>query len=750
MKRRHFLKGIGIGASSLLAMKQVMANGMFENADWEVYHYPAIDSLEDARTKEGQIIVRIELSADDEEGIARSSGKVAVKGAKTDKIKSYFFEYGDDDFDENKGDFTAVLHRKNLDVMVTWLDDANEATEVEVTANNKSFFFSLKEIVDQVEKNFVSEGVRVKVNLLLDKEMGEIHPKDFGGKDPGDEFIFTALADPQGGADVAPDNPDNLRTRIKIHNAFIEESIALVNRLEKTPVFTMVIGDVCDAWGYDYDLKKMNEMLGKLNHPVLYEIGNHETLLKSKFGPGYNMDAFTNYLSAQKAINGLDKLLYSFNMGQWHFVVWPDPLRNNFWETHPHYFDWLERDLEKYKDRPTMIFQHVPVHPIGITPHINYAESVFVKKTYLDIISKQGNVKYVLSGHVHIPVKAAFKTAVTYKGIKLINLPAAGYRSRNFGEEDFYGGPAQGAAIVEIKGKDAVIKYKTVTEDQYTFPEVLPEFDDETYALWLRYKWELPAEKQVVNGNFENGLKGWAKRYCYTEDESPANFCETRQMFRDTSFYSLYLFSKRRGYQAPGQDRYPQDVNRISQAVKTEKNKSPYFSFNYMLDGKNCDFNGYAGAYVWFEGFCGAVKKLGMCYSAHKIWVNIGGKFAGIHEVWNHHFALNEEVDKWHNVVINLKEDYENKTEKSFDELNIDRIVITLGTWNLNDGPEQPFGMYIDDIKLKYDLAVGSNINDVPIKIKPKEDEWWRGLIWENKNLSGEHRYVVPTDWKID
>ena len=82
-------------------------------------------------------------------------------------------------------------------------------------------------------------------------------------------------------------------------------------------------------------------------------------------------------------------------------MVWPDPLRNRFWETHPHYFDWLERDLEKHRERPTVVFQHVPVHPVGISPP--------------DQLCRIGLCK--------------------------TNLPAAGYHPRAFGEADFYGCP---------------------------------------------------------------------------------------------------------------------------------------------------------------------------------------------------------------------------------------------------------------------------------------------------------------------
>ena len=84
------------------------------------------------------------------------------------------------------------------------------------------------------------------------------------------------------------------------------------------------------------------------------------------------------------------------------------------------------------------------------------------------------------------------------RGVKLINLPAAGYRPRSFGEEDFYGGPSQGVALIHIRGEKASIQYKTVTEEVFDYPDQLPEFERELYPLWLGEKWELPAAKEFI------------------------------------------------------------------------------------------------------------------------------------------------------------------------------------------------------------------------------------------------------------
>ncbi|MCK4749835.1 MAG: metallophosphoesterase [Bacteroidales bacterium] len=740
MRRRQFIKGVGV-SSAALATTRISGVGV-QNTGSKLpeYSYGGIGSLNDVISQEGLVVIRIAVEDNLEVDGHQLAGRVNVKKAEIKRARSYFFE-NDEEFNGDPLSFETGTMGSDKEVILLWLKDANEKTLVRITGGS-GFQFTLDELIEKRELSAPLEGITIKANFLLDREIGEITPGDFGAREPGDDFSFVAMADPQGGL---PDDTEKLKTRMKIHNAFIEESVNLANRLDFDPLFTVIAGDVCDDWGYEKDLVQMNAFLSKLKSPVLYGIGNHETLLKSEFGPGYNMDAFGNFLAAQKSINGLEKLLYSFNAGQWHFVVWPDPLRKNFWETHPHYFNWLERDLKKNKDRPTMVFQHVPIQPIGITPHINYAESVFVRSTFLDILTKHGNVKYCLSGHVHIPVKASFKTAVSMRGINLINLPAAGYRPRSFGEEDYYGGPSQGCAIIQIRGDQATIQYKTVTEEIFEYPAQLPEFDEVAYPLWLNQKWELPAVSNFNNGNFQNGLTGWAKRFVYTEDAHPSNLREVRSLpGKDGS--GLYLYCRRRGYQAPGQDRLPQDINRLSQAVEIEKGVIPVIRLNYRIDGGKTDPKGYSGGYILVEGYSGSNRVHNLMYSAGKIWVNTWGARNLNKEVPYHHFGLTAEPDSWHSALLNITTDFEKSSPgKNYPDLKVDRLVVTLGVWNINDGDEQPFGIYFTNFVLESAGFELSNIGGVPIEAKPEEDVWWMNKTWPWVNASGEHRYIINT-----
>lgn len=722
MKRRQFIRGVGMGSAGLATASVYGTSRGNEEDRLPGFSYGDIGSLEDVISQEGLVVLRIAIENDSNTENISLAERIKIKKANIVRRRIHPFS-------------------SHLEVIVLWLKNATEKTSIHISGA-AGFQFTLEELLEKGEVSMSMEGLNLKTNFLPDREMGEIILNDFGADEPSSKFSFVAMADPQGGL---PDDVDGLKTRMKIHNAFIQESVELTNRLDFDPLFTIVAGDVCDDWGYEKDLVQMNSFLSKIKSPVLYGIGNHETLLRSEFGPGYNMDAFNHFLAAQKAMNGLDKLLYSFNAGQWHFIVWPDPLRTNFWETHPHYFDWLERDLEKHKERPTMVFQHVPIQPIGITPHINYAESVYVRRTYLDILAKHGNVKYCLSGHVHIPVKASFKTAISMRGIKLINLPAAGYRPRSFGEEDYYGGPSQGVALIHIKENKASIQYKTVTEEVFEYPDQLPEFDKELYPLWLSEKWELPAASNFINPHFQDGLKGWARRYVYTEDFHPSNLRESRSA-PEREGWALYLFCKRRGYQAPGQDRLPQDVNRILQALKIEKGSQPVINFSYLIDGENTDPEGFAGGYVLMEGYSGKKRLHKIIYSAGKIWINNWGGRNPDKEVPFFHFSLDDEVEQWQDCTLNIAGDYEKVNPgKSYSDLNIDRLVLTLGVWNINDGNEQPFGIYFTDFKLKLNQTRPSNIGGVAIEEKAEKDIWWRNKLWPNKNLAGEHRYIIAT-----
>lgn len=745
MERRKFIQNLGVGIAPVVLPK------LDTNAEKEfpTYEYLQPRSLKEAVNKDGQIMVRLEFTAEGRIATELTS-QVRIKNGKISRSRDWFFERGTDQYIPETGELIMEQANSETDVLVLWLDVFSEKTEIVIKGENVGqgkgedlFAFTLNDLIENLEAKGQIGGTNISANFLLDREIGELDPANVGVQVDGNDFVFVIMADPQG-ADVS--NPADNRCRSKIHNAFVEESVRLANNLKVKPAFCLMLGDIVDYQGEARDFAQMATFFEKLEMPVLYEMGNHESRYRAQFVPGYNFSEFNNYFAAQKAINGMDYLLYSFNLGQWHFVVWPDPLRKTFWENHPHYFDWLERDLEKHQDKPTIFMQHIPMQPVGINPLINYAESVRVKRLLFDILSKHGNVKTIYSGHVHIPVKSSFKTAVSYKGINCINLPAAGYRPRAFGEQDFNGGPTQGIAIVAVKGDKVETTFKTVTLEEYKYPDELPVFDAKKYPLWLKYKWELPAEKKFVNGDFQNNLENWGRRFVYEEDVHPANICEVRtEPFSGTM--ALYLKTRRRGFCTPGQDRLPQDINRIFQAVQIEPDTNPVLEFEYRIDGAYTDFNGFCGAYIWVEGFKGTAQVASLFYFVNKAWVNVGGTYGRTNRLEPVIFSLDKIPDTWHKVQVNIQKDFDkNPGGMRFGEAWPDRVVLSLGTWNVNDGEVQPFAIWFNNIKLNYDSNALSNVNGNPVHLTREEEKWWRGKNQPAANIAGEHHYFT-NDW---
>jgi len=736
MKRRKFLQNLGLGTAPIVLGQDIRT---VNQEEFPFFEYTQPTTLNEAISRDGQIVVRIEFTSDSKIATELKS-KLKIKKGKIARTKSWFFEQVEDEFISDSLQSSISQANTDTDVLVIWLNEFSHETELTIQSKKEKFSFSLDDLVQNLEATGQIERTKISANFLLDKEIGEIDPSEVGINVADDDFVFLIMADPQGG-DTS--NPDDNRCRMKIHNAFIEESVNLANKINVKPAFCMMLGDIVDQQGEARDFAQMAKFFENLDMPVLYELGNHESRYRTTFSPGYNLSGFNNYFAAQKALNGMDKLLYSFNLGKWHFIVWPDPLRQTFWENHPHYFDWLEHDLEKHKNRPTIFMQHIPMHPIGINPLINYAESVTVKRLLFKILSKHDNVKNIFSGHVHIPVKSSFKTAVSYKGINCINLPAAGYRPRAFGEQDFYGGPSQGISIVSIKGEKLETTYKTVTLEEYKYPEKLPVFDSEQYPLWLKYKWELPANKQFENADFNYGLKKWGRRFVYMEDTYPANICEVRRE-PSSGKNALYLKTQRRGFCTPGQDRLPQDINRIFQVIELESGKNPVLEFEYFLDAKNCDFNGWNGAFVWIEGFKKTTHVFNLIYFANKAMVNLGGTYGRTNRSKAVINRLNNIPDTWHSVQLNIKNDFVNGNKgRSFESLNPDRLVLSFGIWNVNDGSEQPFASYFNHPKISYNKNLVSNINGVQISETPDSEKWWRGKNQPTTNIAGEHHYYT-------
>lgn len=736
---------MGLGASA--AMLQSPLKEIQTDKGLPVYGIPALQkprTLSEIMLNDGLLALRFEVSTSDGIKSGKTRLKFQVQKASIEKKKLFFGEERVDSYDQGKDAYQLETFPGNPKIFIVWISGASEASRFVIISGKNRFSFVLKELLEKHEISYKDGLLLHHINYLCDKEIGIIGTESIGLKRSSNRFRFTVMADPQGGD---PALGGGLNTRVKIHNAFVEESVRLTRELDPPSLFSIMAGDIVDGQGEESSFNTMHGFFQKLDHPVLFAMGNHESKYSSVFEPGYNQDAFGNYYQAQARMNGLTRLLYSFNYGLWHFIIWPDPLRNRFWERHPHYFEWLEKDLEEHKDRPVMFFQHIPLHPIGIDPLVEYAESPAVKKLLLEILTRFGNVKYVISGHVHIPLRACIKTAVEYKGIQFINLPAAGYRPRAFGEEDLYGGPSQGILVADIDGTSASLSYKTVTGEEYFFNHPLRKFDPEDFPLWLNHRWELPKNDGLLNGNFERGLAHWHGHYIYLEDEHPSNVREIRKAPDRENLNALYLYNRKRGYDCPGQDRLPQSINRLCQVVDILPGEYPILELDYMIDAAAYRKDMPNGSYIWIEGYEKSCKRLNIAYAeGYYLW-NIEMKQSQLNRVPASRMEISCKAGEWHRLVLNPFKDFLETTELIEWMINqVDRLIINLGVWTINDGYRQESGAWFANLSLKTVLPAGpvSTINGLPVQKKDDRLMWWKGT----GHMAGEHKiWTEDMNW---
>ena len=716
MKRRKFLKGVGFAAPSL-----ALTGNRFTASGGTAYHYPTASTLQELTDDLGRLALYLRFNGPLTE-VKQAWENVQVSAGSVADRKEYHFATGDTLYLDATTDPTLPTEM----VTVTWLDTFTPDTKVTIGGAS----FSLQDLLTNEQWQSTADGApQVTAFLLGHHEIGTVQPREFLGQSPpaaGTPYTFAIMADPQGG-DPGHEKYAGTSARMHIHNAFIEESIRRINELSERPLFTLVLGDYTDHQGEAGHFAVMDRIFQKLQTPVLLEIGNHETQYSAEFTPGYRMAAFDNYFAAQQRLNGLEKLLYSFNIGDHHYIVWPDPLRSNFWETHPHYFDWLARDLERHKDRPTIFFQHVPVHPIGIDPLVHYAEKPYVKKLLLDLLTRHSNVRYVFSGHVHIPLKSSVKTAVSHQGIQFINLPAGGYRPRAFGEEDYFGGPSQGVALVTVDGAEVQVDYLYVTRNRFTYPNAFPEFPLQQASLLTLNKWELAAGTQVKNGGFNSGLDHWHANYVYQEDEHPTYVREIRQI--DDGVPALYLRAHRRRYDKPGQDRLPQTLNQLTQVCLAPDGQFPALQLRLKVACATHYGRALTGAFVWLEGYFGHHKRYSLIYSAGRIPASLSNRFDRSDGLVVVHRHLPARLDRWHKVILHPMADLGRL------EQPIDRWVLNLGVWNINDGNNAGIEAYFAAIE-QGDAAEGpSQLDGKPLEEKPAQQVYQ----FRVDHTAGEH-----------
>lgn len=329
------------------------------------------------------------------------------------------------------------------------------------------------------------------------------------------QFRFFINADPQ----MGPENTE--KKGLKILNELLENFVAEVNQKNKEkPVdFVVYNGDL--VWDpYQDAFDNFTRIVSKQEVPVKLVHGNHD---------GYNDDP--KFFEAQKKLSGYQKLNYSFDYGNWHFVVVGAQEKYLYESQKEKQLNWLKKELSDNKHKQVMLFMHYHIMPVGLSQMEFYTYwPIEFKNQMLDLITEHGNVKYVFNGHVHVGVKASVKSSLEYKGTRFVNSPTP-VMARPFGEEfsEFEDKPKdrffrRGFYLEVVVDGDEVnlIGHKINHKFKLQYPKKLKQFKKASDPRFFTSEAKTLPNKKIRNPSFNKGFKGWKKSYRYKKDTENA------------------------------------------------------------------------------------------------------------------------------------------------------------------------------------------------------------------------------------
>jgi len=496
-----------------------------------------------------------------------------------------------------------------------------------------------------------------------------------------DKFRFVIVADPQVGAE------DN-RSKVA-YNAMKEtEAIAgEVNAMAPGVDFVVHLGDLVNTFTPASEAN-YRRLAGLLRPPNILVHGNHDT--RAPFDP---------YLKLQNDITGVDKPFYSFDAGQWHFIVTPCNLTGITAaeiKAEKAMLEWLERDLDENRDKPTIFFNHLHFMPQGLSQTEFYHLPLALRQKMLALMTKHGNVKYYFNGHVHNGLQTSEKVAWNYKGITFFTVPSV-IQPRPYGEDfpGFEEGIDRGGYYLVVDVDHEKVKLTgrmSRVSKEHVFSGNYKEFRTEDNPRWFNTIGNMPAKPKLENGGFtfDSKLYGWDRPQRYEHSTDPF-FVAEHGAFAERPAARLMVKS-------PAESIWVKDeYHELSQVVAVDPGQPVVMGGDYYIP----EAFSQGGAYVLALLYSGTdFKGLVMFHAGdHEKNVNYlvrcyGYAISGHQQSWRFfrqlgrekramYFPLPKKSGVWHSFSANLTELYDQgHAPGEFARLGVDKVVFSAGVWN--------------------------------------------------------------------
>jgi 3',5'-cyclic AMP phosphodiesterase CpdA len=525
----------------------------------------------------------------------------------------------------------------------------------------------------------------------------------------------------------------------------LRQAVAEVNAMTPNPAFVVHLGDMTNVANPE-SVENWHACVEPLKMTQVLVHGNHDGR------PPYDV-----FLAMQEKRNGLRAPFYSFDCGLWHFVVIPcnqernNPIESDFKQR---MFEFLEKDIEQSKGKPTIVFQHFHSMPMGTAQTEWYLFDLDMRKRLMDLWTRHGNVKWVFNGHTHNGIMASEKTSWSYRGINFINLPTITVE-RPYGEEHpgFESGLADGGfyTVVEVDGENVSLFGRLAGKtESHPYPSTFRTFTDENEPRLFHTIGELPALATLSNGDFASGLTDWQLPWRYMREKEPAYTAAVLNDATAPNGKALHLMTRQYGCPFWAQDEYYEAY----QISMFQPDKNPQLSFAYKIDKQPVDGGGYIR--LAFLRDASLLSLMMFYWGAHEENSNfypraVGHSFVGKQVTWlffeelskkkqGFFFRLPMAEGKWHTLNVDIADVYNRALGQpcAFEQSGANKIYTALGTWNDRGLGTQSNALFAG-VSLKHSgKIVPSMLDDKELAVGPEVFEVQFATAQEAKRVVKE------------
>jgi hypothetical protein len=131
-------------------------------------------------------------------------------------------------------------------------------------------------------------------------------------------------------------------------------TIGEINAMAPRPAFVAHVGDIVSS-PLPENFEAFKAVARTLEPLTVLTHGNHD-----------GHEPWTGFRDTQRAVNGSDAVMLSFDCGLWHFLTFPCHFEpGGAFEAE--LLAWLRADLAANRGRPTVVFEHYHLLPQGLT-----------------------------------------------------------------------------------------------------------------------------------------------------------------------------------------------------------------------------------------------------------------------------------------------------------------------------------------------------------------------------------------------